>query len=83
MIDRINFKVLAITILFFVAGFSIEAQNLENKLDRIVRKEYQPKKPGVAILVAKDGEVIYRKAFGTANMELDVAMKPEMVFERD
>ena len=81
MINRLNFKVLAISILFFVSAFSIEAQNLETKLDRIIQKNYQPEKPGAAALVTKDGEVIYRKAFGEANLELDVSMKPEMVFE--
>ena len=81
MINKLNFKVLAITFFFLVSGFSIEAQNLENKLDRIIQEEYQPESPGAAALVAKDGKVIYRKAFGTANMELGVTMKPEMVFE--
>ena len=81
MIDRLNFKVLAITILFFASGFSIEAQNIETRLDRIIQQNYQSEKPGAAALVAKDREIIYRKAFGEANLELDVAMKPEMVFE--
>ncbi len=30
--------------------------------------------------MAKDGQVIYRKAFGMANLELDVPMTPDMVF---
>jgi CubicO group peptidase (beta-lactamase class C family) len=54
--------------------------NLGLEFDRLLSERYQPGQPGVAALVARDGQVIYRKAFGMANLELDVPMTPDMVF---
>ena len=57
------------------------AQSLESKIDKILKNQFKSNETGVSALVAKDGKVIYRKAFGKANLELDVDMTPENVFE--
>jgi D-alanyl-D-alanine carboxypeptidase len=36
--------------------------------------------PGVAVQVMKDGRVVFSRAYGRANLELDVATTPESVF---
>lgn len=59
-------------------GFS---QTLEKKLDAVFQEYYKPNNPGATVLIAKEGKSIYRKAFGSANLELNVAMKPENVLE--
>ena len=41
---------------------------------------YKPDRPGAAISVVKNGQAIFRKAYGLANLELNVPMRPEMVF---
>ncbi|SEK36312.1 CubicO group peptidase, beta-lactamase class C family [Aquimarina amphilecti] len=64
-----------------VIFFSAQAQNLEKEIDAIVSSMYSAEEPGISILVAKEGKSIYRKAFGKANLELDVSLKPENVFE--
>ncbi len=56
-------------------------KKLDKKLDALYNESYPADEPGVTVLLAKGGEVIYRKAFGMANLELDVPMHPEMVFE--
>jgi CubicO group peptidase (beta-lactamase class C family) len=56
-------------------------QDINKNIDEMIRKQYLPDGPGTAVLAAKEGEVIYRKAFGMANLELGVPMQPEMVFE--
>jgi len=61
--------------------FSAAAQTLETRLDKILSDQYKADGPGAAALIAKNGKLIYRKAFGKANLELDVNMKPENVFE--
>jgi len=69
-------------IIFLIAGANqATAQKMQKEFDLLVSSKYKPNEPGAAVLVAKNGEVIYRKAFGLANMELEVAMRPEMVFE--
>ena len=53
---------------------------LTAEFDRIISSEFKAQEPGGVVLVAQGGEVIYRKAFGMADMELDVPMREEMVF---
>jgi CubicO group peptidase (beta-lactamase class C family) len=37
--------------------------------------------PGAAVVLVKDGRVIFRKGYGMANLELKNPMQPDMVFE--
>lgn len=69
---------LSITLINISTVFS---QSLEQKVDAYLATEYPADGPGVSFLIAKDGKTIYRKAFGLANLELNVPMKPENVFE--
>tara|TARA_R110002020_G_scaffold358857_2_gene571508 strand:+ start:18564 stop:19679 length:1116 start_codon:yes stop_codon:yes gene_type:complete len=57
------------------------SQSLEVKIDSLLETTFTPDGPGAVFLVAKAGEPIYRKAFGKANLELNVSMTPENVFE--
>ncbi|HEX8736556.1 MAG TPA: serine hydrolase domain-containing protein [Pyrinomonadaceae bacterium] len=74
--------------LFFLAGFSFNlifarAQSptkLAAEIDRIIASEFKAQEPGGVALVAQKGRIIYKKAFGMANMELNVPMREEMVF---
>src|SRR4051812_31670906 len=49
--------------------------------DELFSRAYPAGEPGAAVLIAKDGKVLLRKAYGLANLELDVPMRPDMVFE--
>ena len=57
------------------------AQNLEKQFDQMLNEQYLPNEPGATAIVAIDGQIVYHKAFGMANMELDVKMEPDMVLE--
>ncbi len=57
------------------------AQPNEAVIDKLISDVYKPGEPGAALLIAEKGKVVYRKAFGMADLELNVPMKPEMVFE--
>jgi D-alanyl-D-alanine carboxypeptidase len=50
-------------------------------IDRFLSQTYPAAEPGAAVLVAKDGQVLLRKGYGMANLELGVAITPESVFE--
>lgn len=41
---------------------------------------YRPDLPGAAVIVVKNGRVIFRRGYWLANLELKVPVKPEMVF---
>lgn len=53
---------------------------LAPEIDRLIASESRSDEPGGEILVAQKGQIVYRKAFGMANMELDVPMKENMIF---
>lgn len=81
--NTIMYKTLFPAFLIFLLNLSGLSQtpSVEKQIDELIASEYKSGEPGGAILIAKDNTVIYRKAFGMANLELDIAMKPEMVFE--
>lgn len=66
---------------FLFLSLNVAAQDLEQQVDAILSEQYEHQGPGATALIYKDGEVIYRKGFGYANLELGVKMQPEHVFE--
>lgn len=69
-------QVLAIESVGLCCGFT---KNTEAKIDAIFNQAYPAHSPGATVLIAKNNNIIYRKAFGMANLELNVPMKPEHV----
>ncbi len=53
---------------------------LTKSFDSLVAPQFEGNQPGISILVARKGQVVYKKAFGSANIELNVPMQPDMVF---
>jgi D-alanyl-D-alanine carboxypeptidase len=49
-------------------------------MDKVAADVYRPGVPGAAVIVVRDGRVIFRKGYGLANLELNIPVKPEMVF---
>lgn len=70
---------LAVTVL--LSTINTNAQSVEKKIDLLFEEAYPAGNPGATVLIAKDDKVIYRKAFGMANLELNIPMKPEHVLE--
>lgn len=57
-------------------------KNYEKKIDSLIQTEFGNKnEPGGVFLVSQKGKNIYRKAFGKANLELNVNMTPDNVFQ--
>jgi CubicO group peptidase (beta-lactamase class C family) len=51
-------------------------------VDRYIHAEMQREKiPGLALLVSRDGNIVLAKGYGLANIELQVPVKPETVFQ--
>ncbi len=59
----------------------VKGQNLNAQIDALLNEQYKPDAPGAVVLVAKSGKTVYRKAFGMANLEHNVKMAPDHVFE--
>lgn len=77
-----KFTLLFITVLaaFFCSLNNTYGQNLEKQFNDVLSNQDFENSPGFAILVAKNDQIIYRKAFGYANLELDVKLQPEHIF---
>ncbi|MFI2743648.1 serine hydrolase domain-containing protein [Zhouia sp. PK063] len=57
------------------------AQHQTATIDSLLSSNYPDNAPGAVFLVAKDGNVIYKKAFGLSNLELRTKMTTKQVFE--
>lgn len=72
-------SILYVLCAFFFTNY--QAQSIEIQIDNLIKKQFKSNETGVSALVAKNGKVIYRKAFGKANLELDVDMTSDNVFQ--
>ena len=70
-----------ILIYIFIAN-NLSAQtnsNAEMKIDSLF-SNYNSKTAGVAVGIVKDGELIFKKGYGTANLEYDIPITPKTIF---
>jgi len=58
---------------------ALEAQVSRQRVDRIFAAYDKPGSPGCALGVIRDGNFIYRKGYGTGNLELGVPLSPQSV----
>lgn len=75
------FLAILLSVLFTVSfGQSKQDKELVKQVDKLISDNLNNYAPGCAVLIAKKGEVLLEKGYGTANLELNVPMKSEMVF---
>lgn len=75
-------------LLFFISVLLLTSSFGQNKQDKKITKsldELIPKRlteiaPGCVVLVVKNDKIIYKKAFGSANIELNIPMQTDMLF---
>ena len=53
---------------------------LIEKVDKTFAECDKPNSPGCALAVVKDGEIIYKKGYGVANLEYDIPITPKTIF---
>ncbi|MBP7864630.1 MAG: serine hydrolase [Acidobacteria bacterium] len=59
------------------AGLDVE---LAREIDAVMGEMFKPGEPGAAVIVVRDGKTLFRKGYGMANLELGVAVEPDMIF---
>lgn len=80
-LKQVYYLILLFTV-FYNSANSTFAQSLETKIDSLILKVFNDKNgPGGVFMVSQKGENIYKKAFGKANLELDVDLTTENVFQ--
>ncbi|MGH9959420.1 MAG: serine hydrolase domain-containing protein [Pyrinomonadaceae bacterium] len=67
-------------LLFLIPGASQDIHS--TKVDDFVKAEMQKQHiPGVSLAVVKDGKIVLAKGYGFANLEHQVPVKPETIFQ--
>ena len=71
---------LALILLLSISALAQEA--VSTKVDEYIRTEMQAQQiPGLALAVIKDGQIVIAKGYGLANVEHQVPVKPETIFQ--
>jgi CubicO group peptidase (beta-lactamase class C family) len=79
----IKSNVLLLLVIFIgTRANTVFAQSLETQIDSAIHAAIKDKAgPGGVFMVAKNGQAVYQKAFGKANLELDVDLTTENIFQ--
>src|SRR5262245_52670433 len=68
-------------LLFFTVAVSAQ-DGVTSRVDEYILAEMQKQRiPGVSVAVVKAGEIVLAKGYGFANVELQVPVKPETIFQ--
>ncbi len=76
-------KTLFVIVCLLISGQNYHGQKSENFLSKQIDKlfsAYDEKTPGVAVVVVKDGKIVFKKGYGTANLEYDIPISTKTVF---
>lgn len=67
---------------FFLAGFASLAHGAVDTraVDAIFARWDKPTTPGVALAIIQDGQIVYEKGYGMANLEAKTPITPETIF---
>ncbi|MBN8789615.1 MAG: serine hydrolase [Terrimonas sp.] len=63
-----------------IAQRAIAQISLQEGFDKLLMTQFKANEPGGVVMVAQNGVVIYKKAFGMANLELNVPTNDSMIF---
>lgn len=75
-------QLLSMLLISFSVNSSVFSQDLAKKIDSAIFSIFTDTTgPGGSFIVARNGKVIYDRAIGKANLELNVAMKSQNVFQ--
>lgn len=73
---------LALSILFLVAAPCFAQDALSARIDAYVKSEMQRQQiPGLSLAVVRDGKIALLKSYGFSNLEHQVPVKPETIFQ--
>lgn len=84
---RFSLSILSLVLLISSSALLAPAQparvsdaNLATSINAMLEKTYRSDAPGAAVIVVREGKVLFRKGYGKANLELGVPVEPDMIF---
>lgn len=84
---RARLSVSVIILILLMGSISTAARSMRptdgdaaKAIDELLNKTFKADEPGAAVIVVREGNVILRKGYGLASLELGVPIQPNMVF---
>ena len=79
------FFVLTLSLLFCCESAQLQESDQSNdpnaqKVDQFFEHFNKPGSPGASVAIVQDGEIIFKKGYGLANLEYDIPNSPSTVF---
>jgi len=59
----------------------MKVELLNNSVDKLFADWDKPDSPGCAIAIVQEGEVIYKRGYGMADLEHDIVISPKSIFD--
>ncbi len=75
-----NILILTFGLLVHTLAQQKDDKQLATYFDKILSEQFKTDETGATALVSRNGQIIYKKAFGMANLELNVPMQVDNVF---
>jgi CubicO group peptidase (beta-lactamase class C family) len=73
---------LALPLIVLLSLTCLAQDGISTKVDEFIRSEMQAQQiPGLSLAVIRNGEIVLAKGYGLANVEHQVAVKPETIFQ--
>jgi len=77
-----------LVLMMLITAFAVQAMaqapatnaDLSTAINQDMEKMFKANEPGAAVIVVKNGQAVFRKGYGLANMEIGVAIEPDMIF---
>jgi CubicO group peptidase (beta-lactamase class C family) len=80
MIKPLCFFLISVLLVTSSFGQSKPDKKLSKNLDELIPKRLTEIAPGCVVMIVKNDKVVYKKAFGTASIELNIPMQADMLF---
>ena len=67
-------------LIIFCACAQVQEVNHESEIDALVAETIKPESAGLSVAVAREGEILFSKGYGSANPEYDIPNTPATIF---
>jgi CubicO group peptidase (beta-lactamase class C family) len=81
----VRFALIAVPMMATLALINCSNRSMSNptadKIDQLFAKWNKPDSPGCSVGISRNGQLVYERGYGVANLELNAPITPESVFE--
>jgi CubicO group peptidase (beta-lactamase class C family) len=79
-LSTLNLLPIALVLCLLAAAGDVQA-SVTSKVDKLFAPWNRPDSPGAAVVIVKDGAVVYQHGYGSADLEQHVPITPQTLFD--